>query len=56
MICNDFGHKFSFNAKNIEDAKIKRNNFERYHSNYNQYTLEETEETKMLHNAYVDNL
>lgn len=55
MICSTFGHKFSFNAKNIEEAESKKIGYARHHShNPNDYTVEETTETKMMHNEYVN--
>lgn len=55
MICSTFGHKFSFNAKNIQEAEAKKNEFARYHShNPKDYAVEQTNEEKMMHNEYVD--
>lgn len=53
VICNDFGHKFSFNAKDEQDAKDKLRNYESYHSMHGAHTVEETEKEKWMHNEYV---
>ena len=56
LICNDFGRKFSFNAKNDKDATKKLRGYEQYHSMYGQFTIEEIDEENPtdLHNEYVD--
>ncbi len=55
LICNTFGHKFSFNAKNEEAAILKMKEWCAYHSHYPMdYKVEETTETKWIHNDYVN--
>jgi len=55
VICNTFGHKFSFNAKDDEDAERKLFTWVRYHSfQRRDFQLEETNEEKRIHNEYVD--
>lgn len=56
LICNDFGRKFSFNAKNLEEAESKKRGYERYHSHHGQYTVKEINEEnpRDLHNEYMD--
>lgn len=55
VICNDFGHKFSFNAVDEKDAESKLSNWLNYHSYFRRdYKLEETTEVKWMHNEYVD--
>lgn len=55
VICSDFGHKFSFNAKDEKDADIKLNKWLSYHSfDKNGYSLQETTEEKWIHNEYID--
>lgn len=54
VICSDFGHKFSFNAKDEVDAKKKFNNWLNYHSyRCGGFKIEETTEEKYMHNEYV---
>jgi hypothetical protein len=55
LISNTMGHKFSFNAKNIEDAISKAKNWCNYHSFHfeSEYKVEETTEEKWMHNEYV---
>lgn len=55
LICKDFGHKFSFNAKDERDAEMKKNGWCRYHSFDNRdFKVEETTEAKWMHNEYID--
>ena len=55
LICNDFGWRFSFNADNEKEAELKKKAWCRYHSfDCNDFRIEETEETKWIHNEYVD--
>ncbi len=55
LICKDFGHKFSFNAKNIKDAESKIREWTAYHSHsFSDYTIEETADTKWIHNEWVN--
>lgn len=55
VICNDFGHKFSFNAKDMQDAENKLSAYLNYHGHFRRdYKLEETTEEKWMHNEYVD--
>ena len=54
MMCIDFGHKFSFNAKNQEEANDKVYGYSNYHSMFGQFYAEETTESKWMHNEYVN--
>lgn len=55
VICLDFGHKFSFNAKDNQEAEKKLLSWLRYHSfDRSEYLLEETTELEMIHDEYVD--
>jgi len=56
LICNELGHKFSFHARNIEDATSKAQDWCRYHGfNFrNEYKVEETTDEKWIHNEYVN--
>ena len=56
LISNDFGHKFSFNAKDLKDAISKAKNWCNYHSHHfdSMYKVEETTDTKWIHNEYMD--
>jgi len=55
LICNTFGHKFSFNAVDQKDAENKAWNWCRYHSfHLRDFKVEETTEEKWIHNEYVD--
>lgn len=55
LICSEFGHKFSFNAKDSQDAESKKRAWCRYHSfNHSDFRIEETEDTKWIHNEYMD--
>ena len=55
LISNEMGHKFSFNAKNIEDAISKAKDWCRYHSHHfeSEYKVEETTDSKWIHNEYI---
>jgi hypothetical protein len=55
LICKTFGHKFSFNAKDMDEAISKAKKWCRYHSySFDDYSVEETTEKKYMHNEYVD--
>lgn len=55
LICKDFGHKFSFNAKDINEANDKKFEWCSYHSfNAKDFSIEETTEEKWMHNEYVN--
>ncbi len=55
LICKVFGHQFSFNAKDMDDATDKTANWCAYHSlPYRDYKVEETTDQKWLHNEYVN--
>lgn len=55
LISNQMGHKFSFNAKDIDDATAKAKDWVRYHSHsFSDYSVEETTEEKWMHNEYVN--
>jgi len=55
LICDIFGHKFSFNASSMDDAISKAQDWCSYHSfNLCDYKLEETNEEKWMHNEYVN--
>ena len=55
VICKEFGHKFSFNAKDENDAERKLSEWVSYHSHLRRdYTLEETTDGKWIHNEYVN--
>ena len=54
LICDTFGHKFSFNAKDMNDAISKAKSWCNYHSHsFSDYKVEETNEEKWMHNEYV---
>ena len=53
LICKTFGHKFSFNASDFETATQMKNEWCHYHSFLlNDFTVEETTDTKWIHNEY----
>lgn len=56
LICNDFGHKFSFNAQSLTDAISKAKGYCRYHSFSfeSEFKVEETTDKKWMHNEYVN--
>lgn len=55
LICPDFGHKFSFNAKDIKEAESKMKDWCLYHSfPFTGYKVEETNDPKWMHNEYVN--
>jgi len=55
LICETFGHKFSFNAPDIETAVKMKNEWCSYHSfNFKDFTVEETTNTKWVHNEYFN--
>ena len=54
LICKTFGHKFSFNAKNIEDATSKVAAWCWYQGHsLRDYKIEETTDTKLIYNQYI---
>lgn len=54
LICNTFGRKFSFNAKDEQDAISKAKGWCNYHSHsFNDYKVEETTDSHDLHNEYI---
>ena len=55
LICKDFGHMFSFHAKDDTDAMNKKWDWCNYHSHsYQDYRLEETTEEKWIHDEYFN--
>lgn len=57
LICKDFGHKFSFNAKDLEEAKSKMMGWLEYHDmlrSKSDFSVEETTDPKWIENSYVN--
>lgn len=55
LICHTFGHKFSFHAKNLEDAISKKGDWCLYHSfSPRDFDVEETTDGKWIHDEYVN--
>ncbi len=56
LICETFGHKFSFEADCITNAENMKNEWCNYHS-YNpvNFSVEETTDSKWIHNEYFNN-
>lgn len=51
---DDGEHRFSFNAKDIEEAIKMKNRWCHYHSFcISSYKVEETTDTKWMHNDYI---
>ncbi len=56
LVCKDFGHRFSFNAKNDEEAESKRIGWLTYQGmlkSRNEFWVEETTDSKWIHNEYM---
>lgn len=57
LICNEFGHKFSFHAHDMEEAISKKGGWCYYHRFHPaDFQVEETTEEKWMHDEYVNDL
>jgi len=55
LICNCFGHKFSFHAVNLPTANMMKKEWCNYHSfNPTDFKVEETTNTQRIHDEYFE--